>query len=410
MCRSVFIARNRSTGFHSLIEVVGSGDPVPAAAPMGSELAERLLRWGTLGELVEAISESGPLVDRSIYREENRRLSISEAVEVVEESVNGEHGFERCNEKSLFLQLCLEGMSATGSASSLYPSQASIPRDVKRHGLIESDGLAELRRWREADPGCTVVVEPLEDIVLCRNLGSLVLRLMANIAAGYDDVLERSGFRHFDEMRRCQIAGKPKGSYWAIPFKHDPSIDMTLNYSTRRFGKVFAYMVVNPLETRIFDRRPKGDGDFSGSLGNAVLMSAPDGAGEPASFFDVSWKPEVERTQLYLGIDDTGSQGDGAVVFVESVAEMLAGLTTVGGNPLGWSVDAPSIFDDEPAPIYRFHSTAAAMYGAVFYRYGCIAATCKNCGNGILVKTRGKRREFCSPSCRTQHSNRKCGL
>lgn len=146
MCRSVFIARNRSTGFHSLIEVVGSGDPVPAAAPMGSELAERLLRWGTLGELVEAISESGPLIDRSIYREENRRLSISEAVEVVEESVNGEHGFERCDEKSLFLQLCLEGMSATGSASSLYPSQASIPRDVKRHGLIESDGLAELRR------------------------------------------------------------------------------------------------------------------------------------------------------------------------------------------------------------------------------------------------------------------------
>lgn len=44
MCRSVFVARNRSTGFHSLIEVVGSGDPVPAAAPMGSELAERLLR------------------------------------------------------------------------------------------------------------------------------------------------------------------------------------------------------------------------------------------------------------------------------------------------------------------------------------------------------------------------------
>ena len=34
---------------------------------MGSELAERLLRWGTLGELVEAISESGPLIDRSIY-------------------------------------------------------------------------------------------------------------------------------------------------------------------------------------------------------------------------------------------------------------------------------------------------------------------------------------------------------
>ena len=90
MIRSVFIARNRSTGFHSLIEVVGSGDPVPAAAPMGSELAERLLRWGTLDELVEAISESGPLVDRGIYREEGRRLSISEAIEIVDGSISGE--------------------------------------------------------------------------------------------------------------------------------------------------------------------------------------------------------------------------------------------------------------------------------------------------------------------------------
>lgn len=328
----------------------------------------------------------------------------------MEESVNGEHGFERCDERSLFLQLCLEGMSATGSASSLYPSQASIPRDVKRHGLIESDGLAELRRWREADPGCTVVVEPLEDIVLCRNLGSLVLRLMANIAAGHDDVLERSGFRHFDEMRHRQVAGKIKGSYWALPFKHDPSIDMTLNYSTRRFGDVFAYMVANPLETHVFDRGPRGNGEFSGSLGNAVLMAALDGAGAAVPFFDIGWKPVVEGTQLYLGIGDTGSQRDASAAFVESVAEMLAGLTTADGDPIGWSVGGPSIFDDEPAPRYRFHSTAAAMFGAVFYRYGCIAATCKNCGNGILVKTRGKRREFCSPSCRTQHSNRKCGL
>lgn len=184
MTRSVFIARNRSTGFHSLLEVVGSGNPAPTTKPMDFELAERLLRWGTLDELVSAISESEPLIDRSIYREESRRLSISDAIEIVEESVNGEHGFGRCSEKSLFLQLCLEGTSATGSASSLYPSRASVSRDMKRHGLIESGGLAELKKWREADPGCAVVVEPLEDIVLCRNLGSLVLRLMANIAAG----------------------------------------------------------------------------------------------------------------------------------------------------------------------------------------------------------------------------------
>ena len=410
MARKVFIARNRSTGFHSLVEVVLGVEAAEKSAPMGFELAERFMRWGTLDELVTAISESGPLIDRSIYKEENRRLSIDEAVEVVEESIGGEGGFTRCDEDLLFLQLCLEGISTTGSASSLYPSQASIARDLNRHGLIESNGLDELKKWQEEDPDCVVVIEPLRDIVLCRNLGSVLLRLIANIKAGYDDVLERSGFKRFEKKRRWWITGELKDSYYVLPFQHNSSFDMTLNYSTKWFKNVFSYMVINPLETRILDLRPKKDKVLFGSVPNAVLITAQIKTGEGVPFFDIGWKPEVEKTQLYLGIDDGGTQRDEAIAFVESVARMLSGLTTKDGDPLGWVVGEPSVFDDEPSPRYHFHSTAASMFGAVFYRYGCVPATCKNCGNGILVKTRGKRREFCSPSCRTQYSNRKAGL
>ena len=410
MSRNVFIARNKSTGFHSLLEVVRSDSATDATSPMDFELSERLIRWGTLDKLVSSISESGPLIDRSIYKEERRRLSISEAIEVVEESAAGGRGFTRCDEEFLYLQLCLEGTSTTGSASSLYPSQASIARDIKRHGLIESDGLAELRKWQEEDPDCTVVVEPLRDIVLCRNLGSVLLRLIANIKAGYDDVLERSGFKRFEKKRRWWITGELKDSYYVLPFQHNSSFDMTLNYSTKWFKNVFSYMVINPLETRILDLRPKKDKVLFGSVPNAVLITAQIKTGEGVPFFDIGWKPEVEKTQLYLGIDDGGTQRDEAIAFVESVARMLSGLTTKDGDPLGWVVGEPSVFDDEPSPRYHFHSTAASMFGAVFYRYGCVPATCKNCGNGILVKTRGKRREFCSPSCRTQYSNRKAGL
>ena len=410
MSRNVFIARNKSTGFHSLLEVVRSDSATDATSPMDFELSERLIRWGTLDELVSSISESGPLIDRSIYKEERRRLSISEAIEVVEESAAGGRGFTRCDEEFLYLQLCLEGTSTTGSASSLYPSQASIARDIKRHGLIESDGLAELRKWQEEDPDCTVVVEPLRDIVLCRNLGSVLLRLIANIKAGYDDVLERSGFKRFEKKRRWWITGELKDSYYVLPFQHNSSFDMTLNYSTKWFKNVFSYMVINPLETRILDLRPKKDKVLFGSVPNAVLITAQIKTGEGVPFFDIGWKPEVEKTQLYLGIDDGGTQRDEAIAFVESVARMLSGLTTKDGDPLGWVVGEPSVFDDEPSPRYHFHSTAASMFGAVFYRYGCVPATCKNCGNGILVKTRGKRREFCSPSCSTQYSNRKAGL
>ena len=377
---------------------------------MDFELAERLMRWGTLDELVAAISESGPLVDRSIYKEENRRLSIDEAIEVVEESVGGERGFTRCDEDFLYLQLCLEGMSTTGSASSLYPSQASIARDLNRHGLIESNGLDELKKWREEDPGCVVVIEPLRDVVLCRNLGSVLLRLIANIMSEHGDVLEKSGFKRFEKKRRWWITGELKDSYYVLPFQHNSSFDMTLNYSTKWFKNVFSYMVINPLETRILDLRPRKSKVLFGSVPNAVLITAQIKTGEGAPFFDIGWKPEVEKTQLYLGIDDGGAQRDEAIAFVESVAKMLAGLTTKDGDPLGWSVGEPSIFDDVPVPRYHFHSTAAAMFGAIFYRYGCVPTTCKNCGNGILVKTRGKRREFCSPSCRTQYSNRKAGL
>ena len=410
MSRNVFIARNKSTGFHSLLEVVRSDSATDATSPMDFELSERLIRWGTLDELVSSISESGPLIDRSIYKEERRRLSISEAIEVVEESAAGGRGFTRCDEEFLYLQLCLEGTSTTGSASSLYPSQASIARDIKRHGLIESDGLAELRKWQEEDPDCTVVVEPLRDIVLCRNLGSVLLRLIANIKAGYDDVLERSGFKRFEKKRRWWITGELKDSYYVLPFQHNSSFDMTLNYSTKWFKNVFSYMVINPLETRILDLRPKKDKVLFGSVPNAVLITAQIKTGEGVPFFDIGWKPEVEKTQLYLGIDDGGTQRDEAIAFVESVARMLSGLTTKDGDPLGWVVGEPSVFDDEPSPRYHFHSTAASMFGAVFYRYGCVPATCKNCGNGILVKTRGKRRELCYPSCRTQYSNRKAGL
>ena len=79
-----------------------------------------------LDELVAAISESGPLIDRSIYKEENRRLSINEAIEVVEESVGGERGFTRCDEDFLYLQLCLEEVSATGSASASFSVRTAV--------------------------------------------------------------------------------------------------------------------------------------------------------------------------------------------------------------------------------------------------------------------------------------------
>ena len=62
---------------------------------------------------------------------------------------------------------------------------------------------------------------------------------------------------------------------------------MTLNYSSKWFENVFGYMVINPLETRILDLRPKEDKVLFGSVPNAVLITAQTKTGEGAPFFDI---------------------------------------------------------------------------------------------------------------------------
>lgn len=388
MIRGVFIARDARTGFHSVLQVV-HGDTAPEpTAPMEYELAEELVRWRSLDALVSALSKTGPLIGRDIYDGERRRLEICDVIEALEGSAVGEgERFARCDKDSLFLQLCLEGTSTTGSPSALYPSLASIPRDVKRHGLIESGAIADLKAWAGMDPACRVIVELLHDIVLCRNLGSVLLRTIANVRSGYEDVLERSGF-------------VLDGSRYVLPFQHNTGFEETVNFSDGRFRKVYAWMVAMPLERRMLDFRSSAGEYRLGWAPNAVLLGAKEMADKLHPF---SWKPEIEETQIFLGIDGNGTQKEVAVRFVDGTVRMLSGLKTETGDPLGWSMGYPSVFEAEARPSYRFHSTMAAMFGAIFYRSGYAPATCKNCGNGMLVKAKGKRRQFCCDSCRVKY-------
>ena len=155
--------------------------------------------------------------------------------------------------------------------------------------------LAQLRE-RVADVDGQAVGIDGEPEVFVPGLTGLALRAPALGVQQRADVLELA----------AHVAGELEDSYYVLPFKHNSSFDRTLNYSSKWFENVFGYMVINPLETRILDLSPKKDKVLFGSVPNAVLITAQTKTGEGAPFFDIGWKPEVEKTQLYLGIDDGG--------------------------------------------------------------------------------------------------------
>lgn len=402
MARKVFIARNGKTNFHSLFEVIPSSFVEGGDAFLDVDIVEDFTKSKSLQDIVSLLERTGPLIARSLYKKEMRTIPIDDAIEI--SSANGlgrkSEGYTRNDLSFLYLQLFLDGNRG------FYPTQASISRAVKAYGLLESNALVDLEEWKSTDPDCRVVIEPLSDIVECRNLCSLALRLVSNYSnpdISDDEVLTKSGFRHFNRDHKWWIKKEYNDSYYAIPFAHNASCDMTLNFSTKWWNNVFAYELINPLHMRIVDTRPKKNEIGYGSVSNAVALTSPTVTGKPEPMFNYGKSYEDEETQYFLGLDDALSQRAEAKVFLESLANMLATLKAEDGSSLGWEMSLASVVQDDPMPVYSFHTLAGAMFATVLFRYGTTAATCRNCGNGMLVRSKGKRREFCSNSCRAQY-------
>ncbi len=111
--------------------------------------------------------------------------------------------------------------------------------------------------------------------------------------------------------------------------------------------------------------------------------------------------------RVFLVVGERGEGGSAADELVEAVLEAFRTLRTATGRSLGWDFDSGDPTGDArsvPKPV--FQSLAAAMVGTVLYRYDSLPALCRNCGAGMLVCQKGKRREFCTDSCKSVYSRR----
>lgn len=399
--RKVFLARNSKTNFHSLFEVVPSGSVDKVSGVLDMDTMNALVQWKNLDELVSVLERTGPVILADVYKEAKRLVPIADAVEIAEAYGHGRasQGFGFNDESFLRMQLYLDGCEG------FYPSKASVARGISNHGLLESGAVDDLRAWAKEDPGAMVAIEPIADIGYIRNLCSICLRLIANCQnPDVNAVLEASGFKHAERKHRWWITGDYRDTYYVIPFHHNTADDMTLNFSWKWGKNVFAYMVIDPLNQLVYGLRTEMKSRKLGSVGNAVTLAPPVLTGKGRPFINLGFDYENEDTRIYLGIEDDIPQAEAAERFVYGVARMFSKLKTKKGEPLGWDFDELPSLSSNDCPEPTFHSLASAMVGTLMYRMERLPVTCKNCGNGMLIRPKGKRREFCSDSCRSQFS------
>lgn len=403
--RSVFLARNSKTNFHSLFEVIPSGYCQTRYGTLDIPTMNKLIQWKSIDELVTILEETGPLIASEVCKGAGRIITIQDAVAVAEANGQGRKSQGFCPNDPMFLrmQLYLDGCNG------FYPSKASVARASVKHGLIESAALGDLRQWAEEDPGALVAVEPVADLVLARNLCSLALRIISNCQnMAIDDVLEVSGFRHARRSDAWWVDKELRDSYYVIPFQHNAAIDDTVNFTWKWGKNIFANEVINQLSHLIYETGPKEVKHRFGPIESAELLTSPTVTGRAMPILNKGHDYENEDTRLYLAICDDVPQRKAAEMFIEGIGRMAAELSADDEKRhvlLGWDFSRipPIVANDAPEPVFR--TLFAAMVGTILYRDGKIPTTCKTCGNAFFDKPKGKRREYCSASCRTAYSS-----
>ena len=246
-----------------------------------------------------------------------------------------------------------------------------------------------------------VVVEPLADWVLVRNVLGLTARL-ANLLQTTDkeDVLD-------DARMERAIVSRLGGEIYRIPFAFNPYFyrwkmnpeTLSAKWDYERYMPLLLMLAGKPRKTRSGASTTyhydfgRGEDVF---LATAAIAkgTADKTAGEPDRRF---W--------LCAEINDR-DQRELAEHIVASMADAVSALT-YDDRHFGWKMDESCYYDGSEAPRFEPCSLFAQLMYGLLFRHGVTLGKCDECGNAILDVAEGRPRSYCSEACRLKSIRKK---
>lgn len=267
-----------------------------------------------------------------------------------------------------------------------------------------------IKKLEERGAGIMVAVEPVQDWMMFRNLLAIGAALLANIERIPEDgkVMEAAGFFRSETnafgFPIYTIPFKFQASTFALDFAKHPGRSSRL--TPRELDHL--YWLYNDSDERIVHRdgflpvetRPFGRNE------DVFFTTHYQAVKEGITPLDVAKVAFEQDTNVYLcARADLSNQYELAKSIIECIWYKTQVLMDIDGETLGVTQDPESLFDPEIEELkLKFHSLVSRCWYALCYHKGRKLIACKHCGCGVLASNRGPAKEFCSDSCRIQHS------
>ena len=387
----MYIAQDKRSSMHSLIRFVEAGELNSPREKVDFESANALLMARDPESLVESALKLGPMFVRETDLGD-RRLALSQIDGAARKR------FRQSDSTELLAECFFDPYtSSIGGGSVMFEGMGRAPRASADRVVEKYDYISDCRDFSFLGDHFSLLVEPLQDWVLLRNLLSIVLRLGGTLRAGKspETLLEDAGFARM-ERRTLQSMLATDSPGFTIPVMFNPFF---------RGGVIvwrdFTYdaSAAWPLLQRITEAKSRYLGLANvASLrgcGSIKFVTGPQAEASDGSFRPIHTRPEESRW-MYLVIEDRGglSQKELADMLLDSLdrCRYRPHLSYADGPMVEVSVD--------------YYDLPSALWGLVRSHPSHYLMTCDNCHRTVFSTTQGPNRRFCSDSCRVTWSKR----
>lgn len=389
---ALYITKDKKSGMYSLVRLVPTEMLDTPVGEVEIDQANAFLMARDPESLVESAARLGPMfANRSDLAD--RLLAVADV-----QSGEGER-FRQSDSSSLLDECFFDPYAASvGDDGLLFEGAGRVPRASADRAVEAFDFCGNSPAYGCLDGHLSVLIEPLQDWILLRNLLSIALRLggVLRKRLSGETILEDAGFSRV-ERKTLDAKLVIDAPGYAIPVMFNPyfregSIPINdLNFDAN---------VIWPLYSRIAEKKSGRYGlgiygalrDCDGSIRFATAAQVEVVRG---SFKPRKLRPEEERW-TYLVIEESGKSGQ-----KELADKLLSSLDRVLYRPrLSYSGEQMREVSVDSFDL------PSALWSLVRDHPNHYLMTCDNCHRTVFSTTQGPNRRFCSDSCRVTWNKR----